>query len=51
MTDDLPEGARVLLIAAFEIVGSIRAGDDREALELMADDFYSLVREHVELGD
>ena len=37
------------MIAALEIVGAIRAGDDREALEALADNFYVLCQEHVQI--
>lgn len=48
---DLPEGVRLVLIAALEVIGAIRCGESLEELAARADDFYVVASEHIEIGD
>jgi hypothetical protein len=51
MTDkDLPEGVRLILIGALELVGTILGGADLEEVREQAEFLFAVVTEHVEIN-
>jgi hypothetical protein len=52
MTDrDLPEGVRLILIHALELVGTILGGAEIEEVRERAEHLFVIVTEHVEIEE
>jgi hypothetical protein len=48
---ELPEGARLVLIAGLELCGAVLSDDPIEELRLRAERMRVLVGEHIEIAD
>jgi hypothetical protein len=48
--NELPEGARLVLIAGLELCGAVLAGEGLEELREQAERMRAVVAEHVEIG-